>query len=106
MKLNDVVRYNELFDVYGGLLTDYQRKTLSEFLKYNLTFSEIAENRNVSRQSTFILLNKCIDKLENYEAKVGAVKAKKSFSNKVSRAVKSIENGDINSALEILKKEA
>ena len=103
MKLDDVVRLNELFDAYGELLTNYQRDVLSDFL--NLTFSEIAENRKVSRQACFIVLNKCIKKLEGFEEKVGAVKAKKEYKEKISAAVNFLEKGDVKSALNVLKKE-
>ena len=106
MKLDDVVRLNELFDTYGELLTNYQRDVLSDFLKYNLTFSEIAENRRVSRQASFIVLNKCIKKLEGFEEKVGAVRAKKEYKEKISAAVNFLEKGDVKSALNILKKES
>lgn len=105
MKLEEMLRLNELFDVYGELLTNYQRDVLSDFLKYNLTFSEIAENRKVSRQASFMVLNKCIKKLEDFEEKVGAVKAKKEYKEKISAAVNFLEKGDTKSALNILKKE-
>ena len=100
-----MLRLNELFDVYGELLTNYQKDVLSDFLKYNLTFSEIAENRKVSRQASFMVLNKCIKKLEDFEEKVGAVKAKKEYKEKISAAVNFLEKGDTKSALNILKKE-
>lgn len=100
-----MLRLNELFDVYADLLTSYQKDILSDFLKYNLSFSEIAENRKVSRQASFIVLNKCIKKLEDFEEKVGAVKAKKEYKEKVLTAVNFLEKGDTRSALNILKKE-
>lgn len=105
MKLDDVVRLNELFDAYGELLTNYQRDVLSDFLKYNLTFSEIAENRKVSRQASFMVLNKCIKKLEDFEEKVGALKAKKEYKENVSKALSLLEKGNTQSAIDILKKE-
>ena len=105
MKWDDGVRLNGLFDAYGELLTYYQRDVLSDFLKYNLTFSEIAENRRVSRQASFIVLNKCIKKLEGFEEKVGAVRAKKEYKEKVLTAVNFLEKGNVKSALNILKKE-
>ena len=101
-----MLRLNELFDAYGELLTNYQRDVLSDFLKYNLTFSEIAENRKVSRQASFIVLNKCIKKLEDFEEKVGAVRAKKEYKEKVSKAINFLEKGETKQALNVLKKES
>ena len=105
MKLEEMLRLNELFDVYGELLTNYQKDVLSDFLKYNLSFSEIAENRKVSRQACFIVLNKCIKKLEGFEEKVGAVKAKKEYKENISKALSLLEKGNAQSAIDILKKE-
>ena len=105
MNLDEVVKLNELFDVYGELLTSYQRDVLSDFLKFNLSFSEIAENRNISRQAVFIVLNKCIKKLEEYEKKVRAVKIRNDFNNKISESIKLLEMGDIKNALINLKEE-
>ena len=105
MKLEEMLRLNELFDVYGELLTNYQKDVLSDFLKYNLSFSEIAENRKVSRQACFIVLNKCIKKLEGFEEKVGAVKEKKEYKENVSKALSLLEKGNTQSAIDILKKE-
>ena len=51
------------------------------------------------------MLNKCIKKLEGFEEKVGAVKAKKEYKEKVITAVNFLEKGDTRSALNILKKE-
>ena len=104
MNLEEVVKLNELFDAYGELLTSYQRDVLSDFLKFNLSFSEIAENRNVSRQAVFIVLNKCIKKLEEYEEKIRAVKTKKEFKNTISESIKLLEMGETEKALSKLKK--
>ncbi len=105
MNLEEVVKLNELFDAYGELLTPYQKDILSDFLKFNLSFSEIAENRNVSRQAVFIVLNKCIKKLEEYEKKVRAVKIRNDFNNKISGTIKLLEIGEVGKALDKLKEE-
>ena len=37
--MEDIVYYNELYDLYGELLTDKQRKYFEDYYFYNLSFS-------------------------------------------------------------------
>lgn len=106
MKLDVIVRLNELFDMYGELLTDYQKEVLSEYLEYDLSFAEIAENRKVSRQSSFIVLNKSIKKLEEYEEKIGAVKAKREYQKVIKAVLEHLKNGEVEQSIDILSREA
>ena len=65
--MEDVVYYNELYDLYGELLTDKQRKYFEDYYFHNLSFSEMAENYNVSRNAAFKQIHIVLDKLEEYE---------------------------------------
>ena len=100
MNLKDTLRLNELFDLYGSLLSANQREITSQFLEYNLSFTEIAENRSTSRQSSFITLKLCIKKLESYEQKLGLLKIKNEIKNSISL----LENNKIKEAIKTLKK--
>ena len=42
--MEDVVYYNNLYDLYGELLTDKQREYFEDYYFNNLSFSEMAEN--------------------------------------------------------------
>ena len=65
--MEDIVYYNELYDLYGELLTDKQRKYFEDYYFHNLSFSEMAENYNVSRNAAFKQIHIVLDKLEEYE---------------------------------------
>jgi len=65
--MEDVVYYNELYDLYGELLTDKQRKYFEDYYFDNLSFSEMAENYDVSRNAAFKQIHIVLDKLEEYE---------------------------------------
>ena len=104
MKLEEVVWLNELFDAYGELLSKNQKEIMAESIKYNLSFSEIAENRKTSRQSSFITLKLCIKKLEEFENKLGFIKKKNLVKAELEKALKSLEKGDSNSAEKVIKK--
>lgn len=65
--MEDIVYYNELYDLYGELLTDKQKKYFEDYYFHNLSFSEMAENYNVSRNAAFKQVHIVTDKLLEYE---------------------------------------
>ena len=65
--MQDLVYYNELYDLYGELLTETQRKYFEDYYFNNLSFSEMAENYNVSRNAIFRQIHIVVDKLKSYE---------------------------------------
>lgn len=75
--MEDVIYYNELYDLYGKLLTDKQCQYFEEYYFNNLSFSEIAENYNISRNAAFKQLHIVTSKLEEYESKLQLLKKKK-----------------------------
>ena len=77
---------------------------MAECIKYNLSFSEIAENRKTSRQSSFITLKLCIKKLEAFENKLGFIKKKNIVKVELEKAMKSLEKGDAENASKTIKK--
>ncbi len=75
--MEDVLYFNELYDLYGDLLTEKQREYFEDYYFNNLSFSEMAENYDVSRNAIFKQLHITTDKLEEYEEKLGLLKKKK-----------------------------
>ena len=75
--MEDVIYYNELYDLYGKLLTDKQRQYFEDYYFNNLSFAEIAENYDISRNAAFKQLHIVTDKLEEYESKLQLFKKKK-----------------------------
>ena len=68
--MEDVVYYNELYDLYGELLTDIQRQYFEDYYFENLSYSEMAEYYDVSRNAAFKQIHIVIDKLIEYENKL------------------------------------
>ena len=60
--MKDILYYNELYDIYGGLLTEKQRQYFDK-----LSFYEIASNYDVSRNNAFKQIHNIISKLIEYE---------------------------------------
>lgn len=56
-----------LWDLYGGLLTENQREICKMYFELDLTVSEIAEQKGISRQGVSECLALCKKQLEEYE---------------------------------------
>ena len=65
--MEDLVYYNDLYDIYSLLLTDKQREYFEEYYFNNLSFSEMAENYNVSRNAIFKQIKITKEKLDEFE---------------------------------------
>ena len=66
--MEDVVLFNELYDLYGGLLTEKQREYFEDYYFNNMSFSEMAEDYGVSRNAVFKQVHIVTDKLNEYES--------------------------------------
>lgn len=67
----DKLRFMRLWDLYGGLLTPTQREITDMYFNLDLTVSEIAEQKGVSRQSVSECLAVCKRELDGFESKLG-----------------------------------
>ena len=67
------LRYLQLFDTYGALLTDIQREMCEAYYLYDLSLSEIAEEKGVTKQSVSDTLKKSRELCEFYEEKLNIV---------------------------------
>ena len=59
-----------LWDVYSGLLTETQQEITNLYFNLDLTVSEIAKEKGISRQAVSECLKGCASALEEYEAKL------------------------------------
>ena len=84
--MDKVIYYNDLYDLYGSLLTKRQQEYFQDYYFNNLSFSEMASNYGVSRNAVFKQVHIVLDKLEEYESKLGLFNKKKvilDISNKI-----------------------
>ncbi len=68
--MEKIVERNLLYDFYGDLLTDYQKKIYEDSAYADLSLSEIADTYEISRQSVHDLLKRCDKQLLSYEEKL------------------------------------
>ena len=48
-----------LYDFYGELLTEHQKLIYEDFVLNDLSLSEIAEDREISRQGVYDIVRRC-----------------------------------------------
>ncbi len=65
------LRFMRLWDLYGGLLTPTQREITDMYFNLDLTVSEIAEQKGISRQGVSDCLSQCRKELISVEEKLG-----------------------------------
>ena len=66
----DKISFIGLWDVYSGLLTETQQEITNLYFNLDLTVSEIAKEKGVSRQAVSECLKGCKLQLEEYEGKL------------------------------------
>lgn len=68
------IEANDLFDIYGGLLTERQREILALSIQEDLSFGEIAAELGISRAAAADAVKRGESLLERYEQVLGFVK--------------------------------
>lgn len=68
--MEKIARQNMLYDFYGELLTEHQRRIYEDAVYGDLSLSELAQDYNISRQGVHDLIKRCDKLLEGYEAKL------------------------------------
>ena len=96
--MEDVLYFNELYDLYGELLTDKQRQYFEDYYFNNLSFSEMAENYEVSRNAIFKQIHIVTDKLNEYENILRLLEKRK----KLEEIIQNITDKNIKEKLEDL----
>nr|WP_027872199.1 DNA-binding protein [[Eubacterium] cellulosolvens] len=71
--MEEFVEKTYLFDFYGELLTEHQRRIYQEIVFDDYSASEIARDEGISRQSVHDLRKRCDRILEDYESRLHLV---------------------------------
>ena len=79
MEINDEIYYNELFAEYSSLLSPAQKDIFDMYFGMDLSLGEIAEIKEISRQSVSDALSKAKKQLVSLEEKLGLCRKKKSI---------------------------
>ena len=96
--MEKLIYLNNLYDLYGDLLTDKQQIYFKEYYFNNLSYGEISEKYNISRNACFKQLKNIEEKLFDYEKKLKLLYKK----NKINDIIKNIEDKRIKEDLKSL----
>lgn len=69
--MEERLRQSLLYDFYGELLTEHQKSVFSAAIFDDMSYSELAEEFDCSRQAAFDLIRRINKKLEGYEERLG-----------------------------------
>lgn len=87
--MEKILRQSLLYDFYGELLTNNQKSIYEDVVMNDLSYSEIARIRGISRQGVHDMVKRCDKILEGYEEKLLLVdkfiKAKEKVSQLIDR---------------------
>ena len=75
--MEDFVYYGELFNIYGSLLNESNRKYYKLYYEENFTLQEIADLEKVSKSYVGNIINKTSKKLKEYENKLHIYESKR-----------------------------
>lgn len=85
--MEEVFYFNELYDLYGNLLTEKQKNYFEDYYFQNLSLGEMAENYEVSRNAIFKQVHVVTRKLQEVEERLGfykKIKELKSMAEEIS----------------------
>lgn len=103
--MDEILEQTLLFDFYGELLTEHQRRIYEDVVFNDCSYSEVAREQGVSRQSIYDLIRRINRILGEYEDKLHLVeqfmKAKKLASRIYALTEAYLAEGDMEDIYEI-----
>ncbi|WP_304959527.1 sigma factor-like helix-turn-helix DNA-binding protein [Ileibacterium valens] len=79
--MDERLRANDLFDVYGSLLTKRQQEILTLYVLDDLSLSEIQEELQISRAAISEAIRKGIASMEQMERSIGFIAKRDAIIN-------------------------
>lgn len=63
-ELDEIVELSYLYDFYGALLKESNRVVFEDYVLSNLSLSEIAKERDITRQGVYDIVKRCRTRLK------------------------------------------
>ncbi len=92
--MEKIFERNILYDFYGELLTEHQKKIYEDAVYSDLSLSELSEEYGITRQGIHDLIKRCDKLLIGYEEKLHLVEKfekTKQLTNKIKELTESDE---------------
>lgn len=101
--MEKIVEQGLLYDFYGELLTEHQKKIYEDVVYNDLSLTEIAKENGISRQGVHDLVRRCNNILQGYEDKLHLVARFMKVKDNVSQLQK-LSNDEEITRDELIKK--
>jgi predicted DNA-binding protein YlxM (UPF0122 family) len=104
--MEDKIRQGNLYEFYGDLLNEHQKKIYEDYVLNDFSLGEIAENEGITRQGVHDLVKRATATMEDYEAKLGMMKRFYSIRENLSELKNLVSGGNCKEEeiFEILKR--
>ncbi|MBO6108361.1 MAG: hypothetical protein J6P16_03040 [Eubacterium sp.] len=79
----ELVELTDLYDIYGPMLKESYRDIIEQYLIDNLSLSEIAHDKDITRQGVYDIIRRSSKRLRECEEKLGML----SFMREVGRSI-------------------
>ena len=86
------LKFSELLDCYGELLTDKQRDAIDLYYNEDLSLAEVSEITGISRQGVRDSVKKTESELMQLEEKLGLAKRFEDIGLQLSIAIETLKN--------------
>ena len=83
MNMEKIVEQGLLYDFYGELLTEHQRRIYEDAVMNDMSLSEIAQEAGISRQGVHDLIKRCDKTLEEYESRLHLMEKFRNITEKL-----------------------
>lgn len=104
-KLEEIVLQSILYDFYGELLSDHKKQIFEDYVLNDLSLSEIATEKGISRQGVYDIVKRCTMELKEYEAKLSLMRKFQTIKEKIGMMKEIVSSttktGDITQISEI-----
>lgn len=104
-KFERTIRYVNLYTIYKDLLTHTQKEIAGDYFLADLSISEVAENRQISRSAVEDAIKKSCQKLDEFESTLHLLEKRDSLLKITAKLKeKALNNSEI-AELEEIEKE-
>lgn len=93
--MEKIVKQGLLYDFYGELLTEHQKKIYEDVVYNDLSLAEIAKENGISRQGVHDLVRRCNHILQEYEDKLHLVRRFMKAKDKVRQLEQLVSDTEI-----------
>lgn len=93
--MEKIVEQGLLYDFYGELLTEHQKKIYEDVVYNDFSLGEIAEEYGISRQGVHDLIRRCNNSLQEYENKLHLIERFLTIRERIGQLQKVAEDENI-----------